>query len=31
MEGEDFLTVRFETALVADKALAFFLEPRHQR
>jgi hypothetical protein len=31
MEGKDFLTVRFEAALVADKALAFFLEPRHQR
>jgi len=27
MEGKDFLTIRFEAALVADKTLAFFLEP----
>ncbi len=30
MEGEDLLTIRLETALVADKALTFLLEPRHQ-
>jgi len=27
MEGKDFLAIRFEAALVADKTLAFFLEP----
>jgi len=27
MEREDFLAIRFEAALVADKALPFFLEP----
>jgi len=27
MKGEDFLAIRFEAALIADKALAFFFEP----
>jgi len=27
MKGEDFLAIRFEATLFADKALAFFFEP----